>query len=142
MTVKAILDGKGGAVFSMAPRATIAEVAGELSTRRIGAVLITEGEAVVGILSERDVVRAIAERGAAALEEPAAQVMTQKVETCRRDDLIHDVMERMTAARFRHMPVVEEGRLIGLISIGDVVKHRIEEAERESDEMRAYISST
>lgn len=142
MTVKAILDQKGRDVFSMSPDATLSDVAAELTKRKIGAVLIMDGERLAGILSERDLVRTIASRGAAALSAAASSVMTQTVQTCTRDDLIEDVMERMTAARFRHLPVEEHGRVIGLISIGDVVKQRIEAAVRERDDMRAYIHST
>ena len=142
MTVKAILDQKGRDIFVMGPDATLAEVAAELTARRVGAVMIMEGnDHLAGILSERDLVRAIASRGAAALSAAASSVMTQTVQTCTIDDLIEDVMERMTASRFRHMPVVDEGRVIGIISIGDVVKLRIEEAVRERDDMRNYIHS-
>lgn len=139
MTIKTILQGKGSKVFSMAPDATLDAVSKELAERRIGAVVVMDGERLVGILSERDIIRCIAERGTEALTEPAHAAMTRKVETAGLNDDISDVMQRMTASRFRHMPVVEEGRLIGLISIGDVVKQRIDEAERERDDMRAYI---
>jgi len=142
MTVKAILKDKGNAVYTMPPSATLAEVARELATRRIGAVVIMEGERLAGIVSERDMVRALATDGAAALDAPASSAMTQAVQTCRLDDLIDEVMEKMTASRFRHMPVLEDGKLVGLVSIGDVVKQRIEEALRERDDMRAYILST
>ncbi|UOM33757.1 CBS domain-containing protein [Acuticoccus sp. I52.16.1] len=142
MTVKAILKEKGGDVFSMSPDTTLAAVAQELSSRKIGALLIMEGDRLAGILSERDIVRQIAATGAAALDAPAASVMTKSVETAALDDLIDDVMSRMTTSRFRHMPVVEGGRVVGLISIGDVVKRRIEAAVRERDEIRDYIMST
>jgi len=141
MSVKAILNEKGGDVFSMSPDATLSDVVKELAARKIGAVLITEGDHLAGILSERDVVRVVAKAGPAALDAAASSVMTAKVETCGLDDMIDDVMERMTASRFRHMPVVEGGRVIGVISIGDVVKQRIEEAVRERDNMREYIHS-
>lgn len=142
MLVKVILDRKGRDIFSMSPEATLAEVAAELTARRIGAVLIMEADRLVGILSERDVVRAVASRGAEALANAASSVMTQTVQTCTLEDLIEDVMERMTASRFRHLPVIDEGKVIGLVSIGDVVKQRIEEAVRERDDMRNYIHST
>lgn len=141
MTVKQILDEKGRDIFAMGPQATLGEVAAELTARRVGAVLIMEGQHLAGILSERDLVRAIASRGADALSAPASSIMTQSVQTCGLDDLIDDLMERMTASRFRHLPVVDEGKVIGLVSIGDVVKQRIEEAVRERDDMRAYIHS-
>lgn len=139
MTIKTILQQKGSKVFTMAPTATIADVARELATQRIGAVVVLDGERLVGIVSERDVVRRIAEIGACALEESVADIMTKRVEIAALDDAISSVMQRMTHSRFRHMPVVEDGRLIGLVSIGDVVKERIDEAERERDDMRAYI---
>jgi len=142
MLVKDIIDQKGRDIFTMLPDATLADVANELTKRRIGAVLIMEGERLVGILSERDLVRAISDSGPEALALPASSTMTQSVQTATLDDLIEDVMERMTASRFRHLPVVDNGTVIGLISIGDVVKYRIEEAVRERDDMRAYIHST
>ncbi|WP_108659345.1 CBS domain-containing protein [Acuticoccus kandeliae] len=141
MSVKTILRGKGGDLFTMPPHATLQTVAEELAKRRIGALLIMEGGHLAGILSERDLVRVIAREGPGVLSSPASSAMTAKVETCTIDDSIHDVMSRMTASRFRHMPVVEDGRLVGVISIGDVVKERIEEAERERDDMQAYIHS-
>jgi len=141
MTVKTILDKKGRDIFTMSPDATLGEVAAELTARRVGAVMIMQGQHLAGILSERDVVRAIATRGAEALSVAASSVMTQAVQTCTLEDFIEDVMEKMTNSRFRHMPVVEDGRVVGIISIGDVVKQRIEEAVRERDDMRAYIHS-
>jgi CBS domain-containing protein len=141
MTVQQILKMKGNAVFTMAPTATLAEVARELHSRKIGAVVILDGERLAGILSERDIVRLVAERGAKALDVPASSAMTQRVETCGCDDLVDEVMARMTNSRFRHLPVVHEGRLVGLVSIGDVVKQRIDEAIREADSMRDYIHS-
>lgn len=142
MTVKAILSEKGGDVFSMSPDATLSDVVQELAERKIGAVLITDGDHLAGILSERDVVRVLAKVGGNALKTSASSVMTAKVETCALDDMIDDVMERMTASRFRHMPVVDGGRVVGVVSIGDVVKRRIEAAVRERDDMRDYIHST
>ncbi len=142
MTVKAILKDKGGDVVSMSPESTLADVAKTLAAKKIGALLIMDGERLAGILSERDIVRHIASVGAEALALTASAVMTAKVETCTRDDLIDSVLERMTASRFRHMPVVEEGKVVGLVSIGDVVKRRIETAVRERDEIRDYILST
>ena len=142
MTVKAILKEKGGDIFSMSPDATLQQVAEELTRRKIGAVLIMDGDRLAGILSERDIVRQIAGSGGKALSASAASVMTQKVETATVDDTIDEVLTRMTNSRFRHMPVVVEGKVTGLISIGDVVKRRIEEAVRERDEIRDYIMST
>jgi CBS domain-containing protein len=140
MTVSAILSTKGNDVATAAPHRSLQEIAAILAERRIGAILITGADgSVKGILSERDIVRAIATHGAAALDDPASRHMTANVITCRRDDLIADVMTEMTKGRFRHMPVVERGRLVGIISIGDVVKHRIAETVAESQSLRDYI---
>jgi len=141
MTVSAILSDKGGTVFTERKETSIAEACAELARRRIGAVIITDGDdKVVGILSERDIVRRLAQHGAAVLDMTVGDCMTKEVETCRREDSIPDVMARMTNGRFRHFPVVEGGRLVGVISIGDVVKHRIEEAEQEAAHIREYIT--
>jgi CBS domain-containing protein len=140
MTVSAILSVKGREITTAQPHRTLGEIARTLADKRIGAVIITGSDgALRGILSERDVVRAVAQRGAAALDDPASQHMTAKVVTCGRHDLIADVMEHMTNGRFRHMPVVENGRLVGVISIGDVVKHRIAETVAESQSLKDYI---
>jgi CBS domain-containing protein len=140
MTVSAILSTKGVNVATAQPHRTIAEIAKTLAEMRIGAILITGADGgLKGIISERDIVRAIAAKGGAALDDPASMHMTAKVVTCRRDDLIADVMEAMTKGRFRHMPVVEDGKLAGVISIGDVVKHRIAETVAESQSLRDYI---
>ena len=140
MTVKAIVCRKGTDVVTIDPTASLASAAKTLATHRIGAVIITGADRqVVGILSERDIVRALAERGSSALEEPVGQVMTRKVMTCSERDTVGEIMERMTAGKFRHLPVVERGRLAGLISIGDVVKYRLEQMEHESKALREYI---
>jgi CBS domain-containing protein len=142
MNVKAILAAKklGGDIITIEPTADLATAAKLLSKHRIGSVVILgAGERLVGILSERDIVRAVSEQGADALALPVGQVMTRDVATCGEDDTVASIMERMTAGRFRHMPVVANGRLVGLISIGDVVKLRVEEIEGESEAMRDYI---
>jgi CBS domain-containing protein len=142
MNVKAILATKklGGDVISIEPTADLATAAKLLSKHHIGSVVVRGAEErLVGILSERDIVRALSEQGAGALALPVGQVMTRDVATCREDDTVASIMERMTAGRFRHMPVVANGRLVGLISIGDVVKQRVEEVEGESEAMRDYI---
>jgi CBS domain-containing protein len=142
MTVKTILDAKGGEVVTIEPTATIAAAAKLLSEHRIGALLVLGPDhRVAGILSERDIVRALAERGSLALGESVGQVMTRKVVTCTPSETIGDIMERITAGKFRHVPVLEQGRLIGIISIGDVVKHRLGEMERESAAMHDYIAT-
>ncbi len=141
MTVRKILDEKGGSIFSMPSTASVGEVCAELASRRVGAVVIVDGDELKGILSERDVVTSLARHGAAALERRAADIMTRHVETCVPEDRIAEVMQRMTRGRFRHFPVVAEGRMVGLISIGDVVKQRIAEAEREAAAIREYITT-
>jgi CBS domain-containing protein len=142
MNVKAILAAKkrnlGGDIVSIEPTANLAAAAKSLSAHRIGAVLIRgAGGRLAGILSERDIVRALSEHGADALALPVGQVMTREVTTCGEDD----IMERMTAGKFRHLPVIANGQLVGLISIGDVVKQRVEEIESESEAMRDYIQT-
>jgi CBS domain-containing protein len=140
MFVSDILSQKGGLVFSVTPSTTVAEVAKQLSVRRIGSVLILNDQStVVGIVSERDLVRALATHGAKAMELEARQVMTRDVVTCHPDDSIDEVMQTMTSGRFRHIPVVHHGELLGLVSIGDVVKARIEETEHEAEALKAYI---
>ena len=140
MTVKAILARKGNDVVSIAPAATLAQAAKLLAERRIGAVLVLGADQhVAGILSERDIVRVLAERGGAVLSERVEQVMTRKVFTCGESDTVAKLMEQMTGGKFRHVPVVDQGRPIGIISIGDVVNHRLHEIENESNALREYI---
>jgi CBS domain-containing protein len=142
MTVKAILAAKGGNVVSIEPTATLEAAVRKLAERRIGALLVLGPEhRVIGILSERDVVRVMAERGAAALSEPLSQVMTRKVVTCEQTDTVGEIMELMTSGKFRHVPVVEQDRVIGVVSIGDVVKHRLHQMEEESTALRDYIQT-
>jgi CBS domain-containing protein len=141
-TVSIILAGKGREVVSIEPHATLASAVALLAEKRVGAVLILgAGRRVVGILSERDIVRALAERGVGALDEPVSGTMTRKVSTCTESDTVSSIMERMTEGKFRHVPVVEQGQLVGIVSIGDVVKHRLHEMERESAAMRDYITA-
>ena len=140
MNVKTILATKGGDIVTIEPGVDLAAAARLLSTHRIGAVLIQgAGGRIAGILSERDIVRALAEHGAAALTLQVAQVMTRNVTTCGEDETIASIMERMTAGKFRHMPVVTNGKLVGLVSIGDVVKQRVGEVEHDADALRDYI---
>jgi len=140
MTIKSILTHKGNNVVTIEPTANLAAAARLLAERRIGAVVVAGlDRRVIGILSERDIVRALAEHGGAALELPVSQVMTRKVATCTEAETIVGIMERMTDGKFRHVPVVEDGRLVGIISIGDVVKYRIGEIEHESAALRDYI---
>ena len=140
MNVKVILAAKGGDVVCIEPTADLAAAAKLLSAHRIGVVVIRgAGGRLSGILSERDIVRAVSEHGADALALPVAQVMTRNVVTCSEEESVAGIMERMTVGKFRHLPVVTEGRLVGLVSIGDVVKQRVEEIERESEALRDYI---
>jgi len=143
MTVSIILAAKGREVVSIEPNATLAAAVALLAEHRIGAVLILgAGQRIVGILSERDIVRTLAERGAAALNEPVSGTMTRKVTTCAENETVSSIMERMTAGKFRHVPVVDHhGQLAGMVSIGDVVKRRLSEMERDSAAMHDYILS-
>ena len=140
MFVSDILAQKGGLVFSVTPGTSVAQLSQQLSTRRIGSMLVLDVEgSVAGIVSERDLVRALASHGAKAMELEARQVMTRDVVTCDPDDSIDQVMQTMTSGRFRHLPVVRHGELLGLVSIGDVVKARLEEARHETEALKAYI---
>lgn len=140
MYVKDILHNKGKAVFTVTPETSVAELAKSLVRQRIGAAVVVDGEGgLVGVVSERDVVHCIAERGAAAVECKVAELMTKTVHTGTPETLIDDVMLLMTERRIRHFPVIEDGKLAGIISIGDVVKHRIASVEREADQLRDYI---
>ena len=125
----------------MQPHRTLAEAIRTLSEKRIGAVVVMGADgALVGILSERDIIRALGELGASALESAVSRSMTSKVVTCRPQTSVDELMEIMTTGRFRHVPVVENGRVTGLVSIGDVVKHRVAAIEAESKAMRDYIA--
>ncbi|RIK96819.1 MAG: inosine-5-monophosphate dehydrogenase [Proteobacteria bacterium] len=141
MTVSAILDLKGHHVVTVHPDVALSEAIRVLTERRIGSVLVMSEGGIEGILSERDVVHALGSRGAAALDAPVKSVMTRKVVTCRRTDTVAAIMEVMTEQKFRHLPVVEDGELIGLISIGDVVKWRVGEYEAEQEALRDYIKT-
>ena len=142
MIVNRILSIKGRDVATIEPSRSLSEAAGVLAERRIGALLIVDGHRpVVGIISERDIVRAVARHGASALDEPVSGFMTEKVVTCTGETSINDIMELMTQQKFRHIPVVEGGRLSGIISIGDVVKLRLEEVEAETQAIKEYIAT-
>lgn len=141
MTVRAILDTKGHQILSVAPDAKVGAAAKILSEKRIGAVLVMTGSKIDGILSERDIVRVLGERGPTIVEEPVRNVMTTKVITCRESDTVGAIMETMSNGKFRHLPVVENGRVTGVISIGDVVKWRVAEYEREQEALQDYIKT-
>jgi CBS domain-containing protein len=140
MTVARIMKDKGHVVITASPHRTLKEIVDILATKRIGAIMVTGADNTIkGIISERDIVRALAKGGAAALDDAVSLHMTRDVITCASHDHINHVMEEMTRGRFRHMPVVDGGTLTGIISIGDVVKIRIEESEAESRSLREYI---
>jgi len=142
MTVKAIVSRKGRDVVTIEPSATLEAAIAKLAERRIGAVVVLGTDRrVIGILSERDIVRAFAELGADALTKRLAQAMTREIATCGEAETAVSIMERMTTGKFRHIPVVEKDRLVGIVSIGDIVKHRLWEMEQESAAMRDYIQS-
>lgn len=140
MTVKTILTHKGRNIVTVRLQTMVGEVVTCLAENRIGAVVVVDdARKIAGIISERDVVRVLAEHGAAALDMPVGDVMTRAVVTCTPDETIAAIMERMTLGRFRHVPVLTDGDLTGIVSIGDVVKHRVAEMEREQDALRSYI---
>jgi CBS domain-containing protein len=142
MQVRHILREKGREVVTIASDATISEAARLLARRRIGAVIVRDRHgSVSGILSERDIVRAIADDSVAALGQTVDAHMTRTVSTCSETDMVEDIMEQMTRGRFRHVPVVDDDRLCGIVSIGDVVKSRIEETVREAESLREYIAA-
>lgn len=141
MTVHAILESKGHQVASVSPDAKLSAAIKLLAEKRIGALLVMDGHRLDGIVSERDVVRALADRGAGVLDEPVSAIMTRKVTTCGRTETVAILMEKMTTGKFRHLPVIEDSRVIGVVSIGDVVKHRVMEFEREQEALTEYIKT-
>ena len=141
MTVGSILETKGHQIVHVTPDDKLSVAVKLLSERKIGAVLVMSGQHMDGILSERDIVRVIGERGAAALDEKVEAVMTRKVISCKPTDSVGAIMEKMTSGKFRHLPVVEDDKIVGLISIGDVVKTRVAEFEHEQEALRDYIAT-
>src|SRR3954452_230203 len=141
MTGRSMLYAKRDDVLSIEPDEKVSAAVKTLSERRIGAVLVMSGGRIEGILSERDIVRVIGERGAAVLDEPVSSVMTRKVVCCRPIDTVAAIMEKMTSGKFRHLPVLEGGEVVGLISIGDVVKWRVKEFEAEQEALQNYIKT-
>lgn len=140
MNVAAILKAKGRSVVTARPDATLQEVSRTLSAKRIGAIVVVGSEGSIdGIVSERDIIRVVGEHGAAVLSEPVSRVMTRSVQICDVADTLDELMAQMTTGRFRHLPVVEDGRLVGIVSIGDVVKHHIAAVEMEASALRGYI---
>lgn len=142
MRVSAILKAKGRAVVTSRPDATVAEVADKLASRKIGVVVVVgDAGAVSGIFSERDLVRILAEKGAGVLEQPVSGFMTRGVITCSEGDTLEELMETMTKGHFRHLPVVDGGGLIGLVSIGDVVKYHLADITLEVTAMKNYLAT-
>ncbi len=141
MTVRAILDSKGHQIQSVEPDAKLSTAIKVLAERKIGAVLAMSKGGIEGILSERDIVRVLDERGAAVLDEPVSAVMTRKVISCKPSDTVAAIMEMMTLGKFRHLPVLEGDMVVGLISIGDIVKWRVREYEHEQEALREYIKT-
>jgi len=142
VTVKAILEAKGHEVTTLGPNERLSEAVRLLAEKRIGALVVTNGDRkIVGIISERDIVRMLGRDGAAALDLSVRDVMTPKVNICNEHHTVNEVMEIMTRGRFRHLPVEKDGQLDGIISIGDVVKRRIEDFEREAEDIRSYIAT-
>jgi CBS domain-containing protein len=141
MTVRSILNTKGHQIMSVEPDATMSAAVKLLGEKKIGAVLVMNQSRLEGILSERDIVRVLSERGAAVLDEPVSNVMTRKVVTCKETDTVAELMETMTTGKFRHLPVLENGKVVGLISIGDIVKRRVQEYENEQEALRDYIKT-
>jgi CBS domain-containing protein len=141
MNVATILRQKGRAVTTAHPDTTLLEVANKLAAKRIGAiVVVAAGGEVCGIVSERDIIRALSTDGAACLAHAVSNSMTKQVVTCQETDTLDELMAMMTSRRFRHLPVVTDGALVGIVSIGDVVKHHVAEVEMEATAMREYIT--
>ncbi|NUO97670.1 MAG: CBS domain-containing protein [Nonomuraea sp.] len=140
MLIGTILRSKGSAVTTVAPASTVRELLGKLADHNIGAVVVsTDGDTIEGIVSERDVVRRLHDRGAEILDAPVSSIMTTEVRTAGPGDNVEELRRTMTTHRFRHMPVVENGRLVGIVSIGDVVKSAIEELETEKASLVDYL---
>lgn len=140
MTIAAILNGKGQ-VISIGPDASLQQAAALLAERRIGCLPVIDGEEVVGMLSERDIVRCVAQRGAESLNKSVRELMTSQVVTVGPDLAVITALSLMTKRRIRHLPVVEGGKLTGFVSIGDLVKYRIDRIEAEAAAMRDYIQN-
>jgi CBS domain-containing protein len=141
MTVRAILESKGHQIVGVEPGTPLAAAVKVLADRRIGALLVMSRKKIHGILSERDVVRVLGAQGASVLDQPVSTVMTRKVISCRPSDTVGAIMELMTTGKFRHLPVVEDGELVGVISIGDIVKWRLREFEDEQQALQEYIKT-
>jgi CBS domain-containing protein len=141
MQIDNILQSKGRSVITVTVGSTVADAVDKLNANRIGAVVVTDNDRVAGILSERDVVRHLGKNWASLASRPVSEIMTKAVVTTGRGATVSELMEQMTAHRIRHIPVVERGELVGIVSIGDVVKRKIEETELEATALKEYIAS-
>jgi CBS domain-containing protein len=142
MRISDVIRAKGNAVVTVEPQMDVRTLLGVLAEHGIGAVVVSsDGTTVEGIVSERDVVRALADRGATVISEPVSAIMTGDVKTCPPDAPVVDLMRTMTEGRFRHVPVVSAGKLAGIVSIGDIVKNRVGELETERDSLSRYITT-
>ncbi len=142
MRISDVLRRKGSQVATVPPTASVSELVGSLAEHNIGAMVVLDGDAVVGIVSERDVVRQLKDKGAELLSSPVSEIMTTSVFTCAVDDSVDGLGSTMTERRIRHVPVLTEGRLVGIVSIGDVVKTRIDELETDRQQLEAYITQS
>jgi CBS domain-containing protein len=140
MRIADVLRSKGGSVVTINPDATVTELLAGLASHNIGAMVVTGPDGVAGIVSERDVVRQLHANGASVLSQPVSNIMTAVVSTCSKSDTVDSLTMLMTENRVRHVPVVEDGKLIGIVSIGDVVKTRMEELETEHEQLQSYIT--
>lgn len=139
MTIAAILSNKGNAVATIESSVPLSAAVAELASKRIGALVVTEAGSIVGIVSERDLVMCIGRHGAVALDRPVSEAMTAPAVTVEPNTPVLHALATMTRRRFRHLPIVEGGALVGIVSIGDLVKHRIDSIEHEAEAMRSYI---
>ena len=140
MRIADVLRNKGAAVATISPEATVSELLAGLNEMNIGAMVVVGADGLAGIVSERDVVRKLHERGSSLLSQPVSEIMTTVVVTCAPGDAVNDLSALMTENRVRHVPVIQNGRLAGIVSIGDVVKTRMEELEAEQHQLQAYIT--
>ena len=141
MFISNIIQRKGGDIISVGPSCTVGDAASLLAHKRIGAVLVLDGDQLDGVLSERDIVRGIAKLGSAILGDSVERLMTKTVITCSLHQHVNEALAMMTDRRIRHLPVIEENKLVGMISIGDLVNARINEVEQEADALKTYIAT-
>lgn len=142
MTVQSILDSKGGDIVSVSPYESVTSLIQTLCAAKVGAAIVLDDSGrLVGIVSERDVVRVLGKSGPLGLDQPVSSVMTREVKTCTPADTVDTLMQEMTRGRFRHMPVLSEGRVVGVVSIGDVVKRRLGDLEFEAQQLKQYIAA-